>query len=415
MADFSKPVPGDLAADVLTNIRNIVDSLAKMQDGTSDTNIASGYLRYSSTNKRFEKYNGSVWGAVELSNLAANAVATASIAADAVTDPKIRLTNTGWLRARNAANNADLNVLRATSGDNTEINAPAARTVGLCINGTPRWYVNDAASPELYPAGNDTHNLGQSLARVANAYIRYLQQVEQINISAANLEIGPTSSHELKLKTANTIRWKVSSIGVFLPEVDNSYAIGSTTVQASAMYSGLFTSKDAADTWLIAPASRALGLGANGALRWTVDVNGHLDPVASNTYDIGLVGTFVRALYTAAVRGGTGTDLSLIPAASQALGLGSNNGLKWTVDINGHFDPLADASYDLGLTATRIRNAYIGRVDFGVTGSTAYITGNADRLRLGSPVTGSAGSIVEYMTIERSDGTQRKIALYATS
>lgn len=44
-------------------------------------------------------------------------VTTAKIAADAVTDAKIRLTNNNYLRARNAANNADVNILKVNASD----------------------------------------------------------------------------------------------------------------------------------------------------------------------------------------------------------------------------------------------------------------------------------------------------------
>lgn len=49
---------------------------------------------------------------------------TASYSADSVTDPKIRLTNTGWLRGRNAAGTADINLIRVTSGDQVEVGGP---------------------------------------------------------------------------------------------------------------------------------------------------------------------------------------------------------------------------------------------------------------------------------------------------
>ncbi len=60
--DFSKPVTTDAKADVLSNIRNLMDSLAKMQDATSDTNPPTNSIRFNSTTKRFEKYDGASWG-----------------------------------------------------------------------------------------------------------------------------------------------------------------------------------------------------------------------------------------------------------------------------------------------------------------------------------------------------------------
>jgi len=59
--------------------------------------------------------------AVDSTKLADLSVSTAKIIADAVTGAKIRLANTEWLRARNAADSADLNLIRANATDQTEI------------------------------------------------------------------------------------------------------------------------------------------------------------------------------------------------------------------------------------------------------------------------------------------------------
>lgn len=55
--------------------------------------------------------------AVTADKLATDAVTTIKIQADAVTDAKIRLANDGYLRARNAANNADVNIIKLNASD----------------------------------------------------------------------------------------------------------------------------------------------------------------------------------------------------------------------------------------------------------------------------------------------------------
>lgn len=55
--------------------------------------------------------------AVDTAEINALAVSTAKIAADAVTDTKIRLSNNSYMRARNAANSADVNMLRVNASD----------------------------------------------------------------------------------------------------------------------------------------------------------------------------------------------------------------------------------------------------------------------------------------------------------
>jgi hypothetical protein len=71
------------------------------------------------------------------------AIITTKIAANAVTGAKILLANTEWLRGRNAANNADLNLIRANGTDQTEIAGPTVFVDVL----TPQ----SAAAPLLGP------------------------------------------------------------------------------------------------------------------------------------------------------------------------------------------------------------------------------------------------------------------------
>lgn len=58
--DFNKPVTTDLKTDVLQQIRDLQDALARM-DHSGSTNIPTGCIRWSDTNSRLEKWNGSAW------------------------------------------------------------------------------------------------------------------------------------------------------------------------------------------------------------------------------------------------------------------------------------------------------------------------------------------------------------------
>lgn len=61
MADFNKPVAGDTYVSVLQSIRDLFADNIKMLDGTGSTNVPTNAIRWSSTNKRWEKYNGTAW------------------------------------------------------------------------------------------------------------------------------------------------------------------------------------------------------------------------------------------------------------------------------------------------------------------------------------------------------------------
>lgn len=58
--DFNKPVTTDLKTDVLQQIRDLQDALARM-DHSGSTNIPAGCIRWSDTNSRLEKWNNSAW------------------------------------------------------------------------------------------------------------------------------------------------------------------------------------------------------------------------------------------------------------------------------------------------------------------------------------------------------------------
>jgi hypothetical protein len=70
---------------------------------------------------------------------------TGSYAADSVTDAKIRLTNTGWLRARNAANSADVNILRVNSSNTIELGASTEVTGTISATGGVTGSISSAA------------------------------------------------------------------------------------------------------------------------------------------------------------------------------------------------------------------------------------------------------------------------------
>lgn len=61
MADFNQPQNTTLVTLVLQYVRDSIINLAKMLDGTTDTNIPDGAKRYNSTNAKFEVYSAGTW------------------------------------------------------------------------------------------------------------------------------------------------------------------------------------------------------------------------------------------------------------------------------------------------------------------------------------------------------------------
>jgi len=86
MADFNKPVGSDGYADLLQNLRELFAELAKQLDASSASNVPTGSIRYNSTTKRREKYNGTSW--VELQAKASGAYDERVAQADKLTTPR---------------------------------------------------------------------------------------------------------------------------------------------------------------------------------------------------------------------------------------------------------------------------------------------------------------------------------------
>lgn len=59
--DFTKPIATADRAQNLTDTRDTLVATAKLLDDTTPTGVATGMIRWSSTNNKFQKYNGSSW------------------------------------------------------------------------------------------------------------------------------------------------------------------------------------------------------------------------------------------------------------------------------------------------------------------------------------------------------------------
>ena len=63
MADWSKPTLSSLYTDFLTEVKNRDDDIAKQFDGTTSSNLVTGYIRWNSSINRWQKWNGTAWAA----------------------------------------------------------------------------------------------------------------------------------------------------------------------------------------------------------------------------------------------------------------------------------------------------------------------------------------------------------------
>ena len=77
---------------------------------------------------------------------AGNQISADAIAANSVDDSKIILRNSQWLRARNAADTGDIDLIRANSSDGVEVAVTIAATLGTI-------YTNDTGAAPIIGVG----------------------------------------------------------------------------------------------------------------------------------------------------------------------------------------------------------------------------------------------------------------------
>lgn len=213
-------------------------------------------------------------------------ISTSAIADDAVTGAKIRLPNNTYLRARNAANSADIDLIKVNASNNAEIGvATLARTGSLTVSATA----------------------GLSLSQTNAANQLYLTSADDIFIQSQGV------TGDIFFSTNGTNRWAVDPSGHLVPIADISYDIGSTSARGRIIYTqfvvlnntGQLTSRNAANSANIALcyldaldqkfygdatdsmiiSGGILNFRTGSTNRWQVDGSGNFTP--GSTYSIG--------------------------------------------------------------------------------------------------------------------------------
>lgn len=405
MAAFDGPTIDDLEGDVIDALRAQIESVTRMYDGTTDSAVYTGAYKFNSTDKQWEKYNGTTWDPVEVGNLADDAVTTTSILADAVTTAKFRGVNSAWLRWRNAAGSADISVLTVDNNDNTFLNAVTGKAAILAVNGAT---IFGADASKLYPGGSsDSKDIGSSSLRVNHGYFKFLDYVTQLSSTGSALALKTTTSHALEIYTSNTLRWSFDSGGTIVPATDATYAVGNTLVNLGGVFSTHFTSKNGGTPLFTGPSGQPANFGADGAAKWSLTTAGALFPLS--TYDLGSAANPVANSFANVIKSGTGSNLSLYAASGAFLNFGVGSTLTWGLTSTGVFSPAANNAYDLGSTTGFIANAYISQLNLSTTVNLAV---NGTRLKITTPTAGSAGAVAGYLEVDIG-GTTRKIPFHA--
>lgn len=161
MADWSLPTLSSSYSDLISGLTSRDSDIAKMFDGTG-TNLPSGTIRWSSTNSKFEKYNGTTWSAltakylfdvdsVDGCNVDDSAAASTSVlwtsnkintfAGDYYTKSQI-----DTLRSSYLLKNGENGTLTFGTNDNSAVNIETNNTTRFSIGGTGNATLNAPTS-----------------------------------------------------------------------------------------------------------------------------------------------------------------------------------------------------------------------------------------------------------------------------
>lgn len=240
----------------------------------------------------------------------------------------VHLPNAGWVQWRNAANGANVNVLRLDSSDVINLGTGAG-------------------------SGNNLDLLGDTQVRIAAGgaflWTATANHIEQ----RADATAQRTSIYKTYTDASNWERLEINA-GAGASLVDIRFAVtGTGAARKLRLYN------DSAET---------LDLGANGAIQWRIDTSGHLLGVTDNTYDIGASGaTSPRTVYTGtSFRGPDGT------ASVVTLGIGAAN--------HGIYSASAGADVSVSINGTRAFAVQAGNIQILSDSAIIYMGAGADTL-----------------------------------
>lgn len=312
MADFNKPTVTSTYTNVLSELAAKDLSIAKMFDGTSDTNLPTDVIKYDgASSKKLQKWNGSAWVDQTISGLATDAVTTASILADAVTTAKFRGANNAYLRWRNAAGSADLNVLQLDSSDNTFLNGSASKKIILANSGTSQWEMTSTG--DLIPATDVLKSIGSTSFRSAYVWTKRLHGVDSILTQPNNdeLVIGTQGTGGITLKIGNIAEWVLSDT-TLRPASAGGSNLGNSSFHIAEGHFNLLTGIS-----LVVRGNTAgnlyLGAGATSYHQILSGV-GAIEPTTDNATDIGVSARVYRFGYFNEIKNRAG-DISIRPTA----------------------------------------------------------------------------------------------------
>ena len=192
------------------------------------------------------------------------------------------------------------------------VRSSGADDLRLGVAGNSFWYL-EGSSGHLKAITDNTNDIGAvASGRPKNLYVAgnlYGNGGTLTGITGATGGVSNTGSttvasdsdnsggEDIAFYTSTVARWFVKGgTGMLVPNVTNTYDIGTTSLAAKTTYTRTLQSDTGADL--------NVGAGASSYWKWQAGT-GHFLPQASATYDIGAAGTIARFVYSNVFSNGT--------------------------------------------------------------------------------------------------------------
>jgi hypothetical protein len=222
----------------------------------------------------------------------------------------------------------------------------AAPGTGTSVSRADHKHPTTGIGGSLVPSTDSTYDLGTASLSWRDLYIAATGHV-WLGSTTAGLGGG---SGAIYFQTGSTVRCAVDSSGHFAPFADNSYDLGTASLNWRSLY------VDGSGYVYFGSTTSGVG-GLGGAVvfrtgstsRCSVDTSGHFVPSADNTYNLGSSTNNWRDLYLDATGHiYFGTSATGVAASGGQVYFQNSNTVRCGINTSGHFVPNTDNLYSCG-------------------------------------------------------------------
>jgi len=171
-------------------------------------------------------------------------------------------------------------------GQNTYLYAEAANVFAQ----------RNAANPQIFR----TYNTFTDVNNYERGQLEWSGNILRVQTSASGTGTARgiainAQGDQLYLQTAGVGKWRITNAGHLYAETDNSFDIGANGANRPH---NVWIAGSVFTPGVLGPAGLPLNLGGAGSNQWQIVAGGHIQPLADNSYDIGVAGTNrVRSIY----------------------------------------------------------------------------------------------------------------------